>query len=42
MKSTVFGADGQELGRNLVPIGGGFVVTEQELDKPLTSIWKSK
>ncbi|HIY85503.1 MAG TPA: L-serine ammonia-lyase, partial [Candidatus Yaniella excrementavium] len=38
MKSTVFGADGQELAAEIsYSIGGGFVVTEQELDKPLTS-----
>ena len=38
MKSTVFGADGQELASEIsYSIGGGFVVTEQELDKPLTS-----
>ncbi|MDN6533404.1 MAG: L-serine ammonia-lyase, partial [Yaniella sp.] len=38
MKSTVFGADGQELASEIsYSIGGGFVVTEQELDKPLSS-----
>lgn len=38
MKSTVFGADGQELASEIsYSIGGGFVVTEQELDQPLTS-----
>lgn len=38
MKSTVFGTDGQELASEIsYSIGGGFVVTEAELDKPLTS-----
>src|SRR5690625_411121 len=38
MKSTVFGADGKELASEIsYSIGGGFVVTEQELDKPLSS-----
>src|SRR5699024_167529 len=37
-KSTLFGADRQELAAEISSsIGGGFVVTEQELDKPLSS-----
>lgn len=38
MKSTVFDADGNELASQITySIGGGFVVTEEELDKPLTT-----
>ena len=38
MKTTVYGADGQELASEITySIGGGFVVTEDELDKPLTT-----
>lgn len=38
MKTTVFDAMGQELDSEITySIGGGFVVTEEELDKPLTT-----
>lgn|SRR5690625_1753239 len=38
MKSSVFDADGNELDSQITySIGGGFVVTEEELDKPLTT-----
>ncbi len=38
MKTTVYGADGQELDSQIsYSIGGGFVVTEEELDKPLAT-----
>src|SRR5699024_12638822 len=37
MQSTVFDADGNELASQITySIGGGFVVTAEELDKPLT------
>lgn len=43
MKCTVFDADGQELASEVsYSIGGGFVVTEDELDKPLTNDLKAK
>lgn len=38
MKSSVFDADGNELASQITySIGGGFVVTEEELDQPLTT-----
>src|SRR5699024_8938783 len=38
MKTTVYGADDAELASEITySIGGGFVVTEDELDKPLTT-----
>ena len=38
MKSSVFDANGNELASQITySIGGGFVVTEDELDKPLTT-----
>lgn len=38
MQSTVFDADGNELASQITySIGGGFVVTAEELDKPLTT-----
>lgn len=38
MKSSVFDANGNELASQITySIGGGFVVTEEELDKPLTT-----
>lgn len=43
MKSTVFDAEGAELASEITySIGGGFVVTEDELDKPLTTERKVK
>lgn len=43
MQSTVFDADGAQLASEITySIGGGFVVTEDELDKPLTTERKVK
>lgn len=43
MKSTVFDVDGNELASEVsYSVGGGFVVTEDELDKPLTNDLKLK